>query len=369
MVKNVNPINVWSYLEEYNEYEDEVSNIVSEVFKSGRLILGQKVLEFENEFASWVGAKYGTGVGNGTDAIKLGLLSKSIGAGDEVITVSNTAVPTVSAILETGAKPVFCDVNEDDFNISANLIESLITKKTKAIVCVHLYGHSANIKEIKKICQNHKLFLIEDCAQSHGAKYKNKTTGNFGDVSAFSFYPTKILGGFGDGGMCLTNNMKTDKKLKMLRFYGMKDRYYSEISDGVNSRLDEVQAAILNFKLKRLDDDIKKRRKIAKIYNDELSDTNLILPIEKKDYFHSFYVYVVRHENRDFILKKLKEHGVNLNISYPYPIHSMPPFKQYKKTKMRNTNRLSKEIFSLPMYPALTVEKIERVIKILKKFV
>ena len=369
MAKNVDSINVWSYLEEYNEYEDEISKIVSNVFKSGRLILGQKVLEFENDFATWVGAKYGTGVGNGTDAIKLALLSKDIGTGDEVITVSNTAVPTVSAILETGAKPVFCDVNEDDFNISVNLIESLITKKTKAIVCVHLYGHAANIKEIKKICNNHKLFLIEDCAQSHGAKYKNKTTGNFGDVSAFSFYPTKILGGFGDGGMCLTNNIKTDNKLKMLRFYGMKDRYYSEINDGVNSRLDEVQAAILNFKLKRLDNDIKKRRKIAKIYNDELSDTNLILPVEKKDYFHSFYVYVVRHENRDFILKKLRENGVNLNISYPYPIHSMPPFKKFKKTKMDITNRLSKEIFSLPMYPALSIEKIERVIEILKKFV
>ena len=149
----------------------------------------------------------------------------------------------------------------------------------------------------------------------------------------------------------------------------MKDRYYSEINDGVNSRLDEVQAAILNFKLKRLDNDIKKRRKIAKIYNDELSDTNLILPVEKKDYFHSFYVYVVRHENRDFILKKLRENGVNLNISYPYPIHSMPPFKKFKKTKMDITNRLSKEIFSLPMYPALSIEKIERVIEILKKFV
>lgn len=366
-MKNNQNINVWSYLEEYNEYEKDLEKIVNEVFKSGRLILGEKVSEFENNFSNWVGTKYGTGVGNGTDAIKLALLSKGVGRGDEVITVSNTAVPTVAAIMETGAKPVFCDVNEDDYNISSSNIEELISKKTKAIICVHLYGHSAEIWDVKKICRENNLILIEDCAQSHGAKYKNKMTGSFGDVSAFSFYPTKTLGGFGDGGMCLTNNKSTDKKLKMLRFYGMKDKYYSEIKHGVNSRLDEVHAAILNFKLKRLDEDIKKRRDIAKIYDRELKQTDLILPIEKKDYFHSYYIYVVRHPKRDLIMKKLKQNGINLNISYPYPIHTMPPFKDFKKGNMRNTNKLSKEIFSLPMYPALSTKKVERVLEVLVK--
>tara|TARA_A100001011_G_C14306303_1_gene843333 strand:+ start:1698 stop:2807 length:1110 start_codon:yes stop_codon:yes gene_type:complete len=364
--KNEN-INVWSYLEEYEDYEEELEKIVSEVFKSGKLILGSKVSEFENNFSRWVGTKYGTGVGNGTDAIKLALLAKGIGSGDEVITVSNTAVPTVAAIMETGAKPVFCDVNEDDYNISAENIEELISIKTKAIICVHLYGHSAEILKIKKICRENGLILIEDCAQSHGARYKNKMTGSFGDVSAFSFYPTKTLGGFGDGGMCLTKNKRTDKKLKMLRFYGMKDKYYSEIKHGVNSRLDELHAAILNFKLKRLDDDIRKRREIAKIYNRELERTDLILPVQKKDYFHSYYVYVVRHPKRDLIMKNLKQKNINLNISYPYPIHTMPPFKEFKKGSMKNTNKLSKQIFSLPMYPALSTQNVERVVDTLLK--
>lgn len=369
MKKNNKNINVWSYLEEYEDYKDDLFDIISDVFSSGQLILGEKVQEFEENFSKWVGVKHGIGVGNGTDAIKLALLSMNIGKGDEVITVSNTAVPTVSAIIETGAKPVFCDVNLDDFNIDTELVENLITKKTRAIICVHLYGHSANISKILKICKEHNLDLVEDCAQSHGSKYKNKLTGSFGKVSAFSFYPTKTLGGFGDGGMCLTNNSSINKKIKMLRFYGMKDKYYSEIENGVNTRLDEVHAAILNYKLKRLNSDINKRRRIANIYNSELSDTDLILPIEKKDYFHSYYIYVVRHPNRNKILTKLKENNINLNISYPYPIHSMPPFKKFKKTNMKNTNLLSKEIFSLPMYPALSIEKVEKTIHTIKKFI
>ena len=368
-MKKTNQINVWSYLEEYEEYKDDIFNVISDVFSSGQLILGEKVTEFENNFSDWVGSKYGVGVGNGTDAIKLALLSLDIGHGDEVITVSNTAVPTVSAIIETGASPVFCDVNTDDFNIDAELIDGLITRKTKAIVCVHLYGHSANISKLIKICKENNINLIEDCAQSHGSKYKNKLTGSFGKVSAFSFYPTKTLGGFGDGGMCVTNSKNIDRKIRMLRFYGMKDMYYSEIKNGVNSRLDEVHAAILDYKLKRLDDDIKKRRKIASIYNSQLKDTNLILPIEKKDYFHSYYVYVVRHSNRDKIIKSLKDNNINLNISYPYPIHSMPPFRKFKKSTMKNTNKLSKEIFSLPMYPALSTEKVEKTIQIIKKLI
>ncbi len=368
-MKKTNQINVWSYLEEYEEYKDDIFKVISDVLYSGQLILGEKVAEFENNFSNWVGSKYGIGVGNGTDAIKLALLSLDIGHGDEVITVSNTAVPTVSAIIETGATPVFCDVNTDDFNIDIELIGSLITKKTKAIVCVHLYGHAANITKLVKICKENKINLIEDCAQSHGSKYKNKLTGSFGKVSAFSFYPTKTLGGFGDGGMCVTNNKSIDKKIRMLRFYGMKDKYYSEIENGVNTRLDEVHAAILDYKLKRLDNDIKKRRKIASIYNSQLKDTNLILPIEKKDYFHSYYVYVVRHKNRDKIIKILKDNNINLNISYPYPIHTMPPFRKFKKSSMKNTNKLSKEIFSLPMYPALSIEKVEKTIQIIKKFI
>ena len=359
-------INVWSYLEEYEDYDNEILEIVSKVFKSGKLILGNNVKEFEENFSKWLGSKYGTGVGNGTDAIKLALLALEIGKDDEVITVSNTAVPTISAIVETGAKPVFCDVTEKDYNISVEAIEELITKKTKAIVCVHLYGHPAEIKKINSICKKYNLKLIEDCAQSHGSKYKDRFTGSFGDISAFSFYPTKILGGYGDGGMCLTNSKIFYEKLKKLRFYGMEQTYFSKI-DGVNSRLDEVQAALLDYKLKKLNSYINKRRKIAKNYNEGLNSNDLILPEEKKNYFHSYYLYVVRHKNRDKIIDKLTKENIFVNISYPWPIHTMPPYKEFKRTEMKVTNKFSKEIFSLPMYPELDLRKQERVIEVLNK--
>ena len=369
MIKKNEAINVWSYLEEYSEYDKDILQEVSKTFKSGRLIFGNNLIKFENNFSKWVGVNYGTGVGNGTDAIKIALLALGIGRGDEIITVSNTAVPTVSAIAETGASPVFCDVEDDSYNISSDMIEGLITKKTKAIVCVHLYGHPAEILKIKKLCKKNKIYLIEDCAQSHGAKFRDNMTGSFGDLSAFSFYPTKILGGFGDGGMILTNNKQLDKKAKMLRFYGMESQYFSEIPNGVNSRLDEVHAAILDFKLKRLNKDIISRRKIAHVYNKEFSGTDLVLPVEKKGYYHSYYLYVVRHKNRDKIIEKLKKENINLNISYPFPIHTMPPFRKYKRSNMKNTNNFSKEIFSLPMYPSLSMPQVDRVVSSIKKIV
>ena len=365
-MSNNNPINVWSYLEEYYQYEDEVLDIVKDVLRSGKLILGPNVTNFEKEFSDWVGGGYGTGVGNGTDAIKLALLSVGIKADDEVITVANTAVPTISAIVDCGAKPVFCDIDPETYNIDTLKIDELITKKTKAILAVHLYGHPADVKNLKKLCKKYNLVLIEDCAQAHGSKYINKKCGDFGKASAFSFYPTKTLGGFGDGGLVYTSSKKIDEKLKMLRFYGMKDRYFSEI-DGINSRLDEVQAAILRFKLKRLDEDIKRRREIAKIYNEELKDLDLILPIEKEDNFHSYYLYVVRNLNRDKLIENLKKNDINVNISYPWPVHTMPPFKGYFYNDLKNTEKLSKEIFSLPMYPKLEESQILKIIEILKK--
>lgn len=362
------PINVWSYLEEYDEKEEDILDIVKNVFNSGKLILGKNVELFEKEFSNFIGGKYGVGVGNGTDAIKLALLALGIEKGSEVITVSNTAVPTVSAIVDAGYKPVFCDVDLDTYNLSIENFESLITKKTKAVVVVHLYGHPANLVELRKICRERGIFIIEDCAQSHGAKLNNKFCGTFGDTAAFSFYPTKILGTFGDGGMCTTNNKKYYEKLKKLRFYGMEDQYFSKI-DGYNSRLDEIHAAILRFKLKNLNNDIKARRRIADKYNTELASTDLVLPVELKKAYHSYYLYVVRHKNRDEIITKLKKLNINLNISYPWPIHTMPPFKNYKKGNLKNTELLSKEIFSLPMYPGLSEDKIDRVVSSISKFI
>ena len=360
------PINVWSYLEQYSEEEEEILEIVKNVFRSGKLILGENVSMFEKEFSSYVESSFGIGVGNGTDAIQLALKATGIKKGDEIITVANTAVPTVAAIVETGGTPVFCDIDEETYNISIEKVEEMITEKTKAIVCVHLYGHPAEIVDIKNICDEKNIVLIEDCAQSHGSKINNKKCGSFGDISAFSFYPTKILGTLGDGGMCVTSNENYFKKLKMLRMYGMEDQYFSLI-DGVNSRLDEVHAAILRYKLKNIDNDINRRREIAKLYSEGLEDTELILPIEKENSFHSYYLYVVRHPKRDEILNKLSELNINLNISYPWPIHTMPPYENYKRGDLSTTESVTKEIFSLPMYPGLSNDKVNEIIKSLQK--
>ena len=244
-------IHVWSYLEDYLKNKKEVLRITNRVFNSGNLILSNEVSSFENKFSKFTNNLYGVGVNSGTDALQIALMSINTKKDDEIITVSNTAVPTVSAIVSCNAKPVFVDINEDDYLINPSLIEKKITKKTKAIIPVNLYGQSANYNSIKKIARKYNLKIIEDCAQSAGALYKNKPSGSFGDLAAFSFYPTKNLGGYGDGGMIVTNKNKFYERSKKLRKYGMSKLYYSE-EHGINSRLDEIQAAILNFQLKKL---------------------------------------------------------------------------------------------------------------------
>ncbi len=360
---------VWSYLPEYEKHKKKILTLVDNVFKSGNLILSNEVSDFENQFSKFTNNKYGIGVNSGTDALQIALMSVNIKSGDEVITVSNTAVPTVSAIISCNAKPVFVDINEDDFLINSNLIESKINKNTKAIIPVNLYGQSADYDKINKIAKKYKLNVIEDCAQSAGAYFKNKPSGSFGDLSAFSFYPTKNLGAYGDGGMIVTNNNKLNLRCKKLRKYGMKKLYYSEIH-GINSRLDEIQAAILKFKLKKLSSDVKKRRRIAELYNKNLKCNELILPKENKNNYHSFYVYVVRHKKRKKLMDYLKKNNIFCNISYPFPIHSMKGYKylNINQNDLKITNKLSEEIFSLPMYPDLTDKDIEKVIKTLNKF-
>lgn len=296
-------------------------------------------------------------------------MSLGIKNNDEVITVSNTAVPTVSAIVSCNAKPVFVDVNENDFLINTNLIEEKINKKTKAIIPVNLYGQSANYEKIIKISKKYKIKIIEDCAQSSGAFYKGFPSGSFGHLSAFSFYPTKNLGAYGDGGMIVTKNKILYEKCIKLRKYGMSKLYYSDIN-GINSRLDEVHAGILNYQLTKLKSNIIKRRNIAKIYSQNIINKDLILPKENIDNYHSYYVYVVRHPKRELFMKYLKNNNIFCNISYPFPIHIMKPYKKFNKTNnnLKITEKLSKEIFSLPMYPELSMEKIKKVIDIINKF-
>ena len=360
---------VWSYLEDYKKNKKKILEITDRVFSSGNLILSNEVISFENNFSKFANNNFGIGVNSGTDALQIALMSIGIKKNDEVITVSNTAVPTVSAIISCNAKPIFVDVNENDFLMNASLIEQKITKKTKAIIPVNLYGQSANYELINKISKKYNLKVIEDCAQSAGALYKNKPSGSMGDLAAFSFYPTKNLGGYGDGGMIVTKNNKLHLSCKKLRKYGMNKSYYAEIH-GINSRLDEVQAAILNFQLTKLKTNIIKRRKIAKIYNENLKTPSLELPIENKDNFHSYYVYVVKHPQRKKIMNYLKDNDIFCNISYPYPIHSMRGYNYLNKKKndLLITNKLSKQIFSLPMYPELSTIKLEKVINILNKF-
>ena len=368
-MKKKSNIFVWKYIDEYNLYKKNILSLVNKVFKSGQLILGKELENFEINFAKYIGKKYAVGVNSGTDAIMIGLKSLGVKIGDEIITTSNTAVPTVSAIVSIGAKPVFVDINENDFLMDLDKLEKKITKKTKVIIPVNLYGQSVDIDKLKRVSKKYKIKILEDCAQSAGAKFKRKMSGSMGDVSAFSFYPTKNLGAYGDAGIMLTDNKNIYLKAKMLRKYGMKKLYYSEFH-GVNSRLDEIQAAILNFKLTKLNSYIKKRRSIAKIYDNKIKNINLILPKENKNCFHSYYIYVLRSKKRNKLLNYLKKKKIYCNISYPFPIHLMRGYKflNYKKGDLPVTEKLSSEIMSIPMYPYLKKEEINKIIKVLNEF-
>jgi aminotransferase EvaB len=353
-------ITVWSYLKEYAETKDEIKKAIDDVLDSGTLILGPKGKEFEAKYAEYHNVKYAVGCDNGTNAIVLALHALGIGPGDEVITVSNTAIPTVSAIVTVGAIPVFVDINPRTYLMDTNKIESAITSRTKAILPVHLFGQCVDMDEVHTIAQKYNLFVLEDVAQGQGSEYKGKKAGSMSNISTTSFYPTKVLGGYGDGGMILTDNEEFYKKLRRLRFYGAEKTYYA-IEHGYNSRLDEIQASILLSKLPKLDKYVARRREIAAMYNELLADTNLTLPLEANYGKHAYYLYVVRHSKRDEIIERLKKYDIWVNISYPWPIHTMTGYKYlgYKEGDFPETEAAAKEIFSLPMYPSLSNEEIK----------
>lgn len=340
---------------QYHSIKDDVDSAIKEVMDSGWYILGKHVERFEKNFAHYCQAKYGIGVANGTDAIHLSLLACGIGKGDEVITVANTATPTVLAITYTGAKPVFVDIDPESYTIDVNKIEECITKKTKAILPVHLYGQPADMYPILELAQKYELKVVEDACQAHGAQYKGKKVGAIGDIGCFSFYPTKNLGGYGDGGMAVTNNEELAEKLKMLRNYGMKKQYHSLIK-GFNSRLDELQAAILDVKLKKLDEWNEKRRRNARIYDRFLE--NVVKPVEKEYSRHVYHLYVIRCSDRDEMQKKLTDAGVNALIHYPVPVNKQQAFSDYKNISLPYTQSYAGQILSLPMYPELTEKEI-----------
>lgn len=362
------PVNVWGYLKEYEAEREEILAAVTEVFESGKLILGPNVAAFEEAFAAYCGAGYGVGCDNGTSAVMLALLGCGLAPGDEVVTVANTAVPTVSAIVSAGGTPRFVDIEPDTYLMDATRLEAAITPRTRAIVPVHLFGQCADMTAVRAVADRHGLFVVEDCAQAHGAGQNGRVAGSMGDAAAFSFYPTKILGTYGDGGMVLTSREDVRDKLKRLRFYGMEKTYYA-LEHGYNSRLDEVHAAILRRKLVHLPDYIARRRELAARYDAALADTGLVLPATAPGNAHAYYLYVARHPKRDAVMAGLRERGVNVNISYPWPIHTMTGYTSlgYKEGDLPETERAAREIFSLPMYPSLGDDEQETAIAALRE--
>lgn len=361
-------IQVWDYLPEYDELKTEIDAAVARVFASGRLILGQEVSRFEEDFARYCDRTHGVGVNSGTDALLLALKALDVGPGDEVVTVPNTAVPTVSAIENAGAVTRFVDVDPSTLLMDPKKLEAAISPRTKVILPVHLYGQNADMAAIMDIACGHGLKVLEDCAQSTGSTTKGAKSGSFGDLAAFSFYPTKLLGAYGDGGMVISSDEALDARLRSLRMYGMKGSYYAA-EHGYNSRLDEVQAAILNVKLPLLDGWNDRRRVLADRYAAGLADTDISLPAEAEGNRHAWYVYVVRHARRDALIEGLKEADIHVNISYPWPVHIMDGYRHlgYQAGDFPISEAAAGEIFSLPMYPGLTDAMQDRVIDVLSR--
>ena len=348
------PIKVWDYLKEYEQEKEEIHSAIQRVLESGFLILGEHVAQFERVFARYCGVEHGVGVNSGTDAVFLGLKALDIGPGDEVITVSNTAVPTVSAIAATGALPRFVDIDPGTYLLDTARLERAVTERTKCILPVHLFGQCVDMDTVRRVADTYGLKILEDCAQSHGAMFNGEKAGSMSDLAAFSFYPTKNLGGYGDGGMITTDDDGLNERLLRLRFYGMERTYYSK-EHGYNSRLDELHASILLGKLGHIDEDISKRRTLARQYDRELEGTDLSLPRIAQGNTHAYYLYVCRHPKRDEIISELKKRGIFVNISYPWPVHTMTAYRYlgYEEGDLPHTEKAANEIFSLPMYPSL----------------
>lgn len=361
-------IKVWDYLREYEAERQEVEEAVRQVMASGQLILGENVRQFEAAFAAYCGCRHGVGVNSGTDALFLALRALGIGAGDEVITVSNTAVPTVSAICATGATARFVDIEPGTYLMDCRQLEAAVTEHTRCIVAVHLFGQCVDMTALEALAGQYGLSIIEDCAQAHGARQYGRLAGSMSDLSAFSFYPTKILGGYGDGGMILSSSESLEARCRRLRFYGMDKQYYS-LEQGYNSRLDELHAAILLRKLRHLDTYIARRRELAQLYYRELADSGLVLPAVADGNFHSYYLFVCRHPRRDQLLDILKARGIVLNVSYPWPIHTMPAYAHlgYGTGDLPHTESAAREIFSLPMFPSLHDEEALQVCQALRE--
>jgi dTDP-4-amino-4,6-dideoxygalactose transaminase len=349
--------------------KNKILKNIKKIFYSKNYILGNNVSFFEKEYAKFCGSKYALAVNSGTDALIISLMSKNIGIGDEVIVTAHSASGTATAIKLIGAKPVFIDIDDNFYLINPDEIEKKITKKTKAIIAVHIYGQSCDMDKILNIAKKFKIIVIEDCAQAHGTLYKNKHVGNYGVLGCFSFYPTKNLGAIGDAGCIVTNNKNVFKKIKALREFGWFKKFNS-VLNGVNSRMDEIQASILRIKLKKLKFYNLYRKKIANYYFSELSSVKqIILPkiYDKSNHvFHQFVVRVPR-SHRNKLIKYCKKDNIILGIHYPIPLHKQKAFS-CKKEKIPVAEKISKEIISLPIFTYFKLQDQKKVIKSIKNY-
>ncbi len=354
---------------QYLAHKDEIDAALQRVLDSGWYILGAEVRQFEAEFAAYLGVSHALGVGSGTEALHLALAACGVGPGDEVITVAHTAVATVSAIELCGAVPVLVDIAPDTFTLHPAQLARALSPKTKAIVPVHLYGQPADLAPILDLAQQHGLRVIEDCAQAHGAMYRGKRVGAWGDIAAFSFYPTKNLGALGDGGAVATNDAGLAERVRLLREYGWAERYVSHIA-GWNSRLDELQAAVLRVKLRHLDADNAARAHWAARYASGLGGVGLGLPGARTEGEHVYHLYVIRSARRDELQSFLKTRGVGALVHYPVPVHRQPAYQNRLLgcEALPETERAAREVLSLPMYPELTDAEITMVVEAVRAF-
>ncbi|MEE9584420.1 MAG: DegT/DnrJ/EryC1/StrS family aminotransferase, partial [Candidatus Brocadiales bacterium] len=351
--------------------QEEVWAAMRDVIENSAFILGRHVKEFEDGFAGFCNARFAIGVASGTDALILVLRALGIGPGDEVVTVPNTAFPTAEAITLSGARVVFADIGPETLNIDPGAAEKKITKKTRAIMPVHLYGQPVEMEELKELCQSYNLLLIEDAAQAHGAEYKGQRVGTLGDAACFSFYPAKNLGAYGDGGAVVTNDERIADKVRMLRDHGRHEKYCHEI-EGYNSRLDALQAAILSVKLKYLDGWNEKRRQHAQYYDKLLSSVKNVITTKVLDKAKPVYhLYVIRVRDRDLLRKKLKEENIDTGIHYPIPLHLQPALAYLGQGKgsFPMAEEAASTVLSLPLYPEMTKEQIETVVAAVKQHV
>jgi dTDP-4-amino-4,6-dideoxygalactose transaminase len=335
---------------------------VERVFERAWYVLGPEVEAFESEFAEHLGGGHAVGVANGTDAIELSLRAADIGRGDEVITVAHTAVATACGIERAGARPVFVDIRADDYCIDPRVIPAAVTPRTRAIVAVHLYGQPARLKELRAVADRLGLLLIEDCAQAHGAKYAGRAAGTIGHLAAFSFYPTKNLGAFGDAGAVYTADSALAGRVRRLRNYGQADRYTHVDAGGFNSRLDELQAALLRVSLRQLDANSAERQRLADRYLSRLRVA--ALPCSMPDTEHAYHLFVVRHPDRDWFREGLRRRGIETLIHYPVPVHLQAAYEHLggRVGDLPETERAAREVISLPLYPGMTMEQQDAVI-------